>query len=181
MKKLSTGLCVLMAIALVAFGVVYGTWSGYREERAQVEELLTMENGMMDVLAYRAADGLNLCAVAKRHLNAEDEALKTLESISRAQQQAQSFQPEMDAQLTAALETVIAKLMAADTFAQSARDQRYLAMLQADLASLRNSEVVQAYNRAAEAFNTRLQSPLTGSFAMLLGIESCPLYQQGGV
>ena len=177
MKKLPTGLCVLLAIVLVAFGLLFGTWSGYREERGQVEALLTMENGMMDVLSYRAADGLNLCAVAKRHLPADDAALTALENIARRLQQADAFMPEWDRELAQRVDAVTEALLQSESFQQSQRDRRYLDMLKADLSSLRASQVVSAYNQAAEAFNLQLDRPLTGDLAMLLGIEECPLYQ----
>ena len=63
-RNLPTGACVLIALALVAFGLIYGTLTGYGEERAQVEALWSGENGLSDVLSYRGADGLNLCVAA---------------------------------------------------------------------------------------------------------------------
>jgi len=175
--KLPTALCVCLAIVLVAFGLLYGTWSGYREDLAQVEKLLTMENGLLDVLRYRAADGLNLCAVAKRHLPADDAELEKLEAIARQLQQAGKLEPELDAALVQAVDAVSAKLKENEGFLQSQRDQRYLDMLLADMASLRGSEVVNTYNQAAEAFNKQMDAFLAGDLAGLLGIEKCPLYQ----
>ena len=177
MKKLSAALCAVIAIVFVAFGLLFGTWRGYREDRAQVEAMLTMENGLMDVLSYRAADGLNLCAVAKRHLPAGDELLNTLASTARSLQQAQTFRPALDAELAQAVDAVSARLEQLESFQQSQRDQRYLAMLKADLSSLRGSEIVGAYNQAAEAFNRQLDAPVSGHLARLLGFEKCPLYQ----
>lgn len=177
MKKLSAALCAVLAVVFVAFGLLFGTWRGYREDRAQVEAMVTMENGLMDVLAYRAADGLNLCAVAKRHLPAGDERLDTLENIARTLQQAETFRPALDAELAKAVDAVSAGLEQLESFQQSQRDQRYLAMLKADLSSLRASEIVNAYNQAAEAFNRQLDEPVSGHLAKLLGFEKCPLYQ----
>lgn len=34
-RNLPTGACVLIALALVAFGLIYGTLSGYGDERAR--------------------------------------------------------------------------------------------------------------------------------------------------
>ncbi|MBR6570969.1 MAG: hypothetical protein IKK75_11015 [Clostridia bacterium] len=175
--KLPTALCVCIAILLVAFGLLYGTWSGYREDRAQVEELLTMENGMMDVLSYRAADGLNLCVVAKRHLPQDDADVLALETVARELQQATVFRPQLDAEVARAFETVSARLRENDSFLQSQRDQRYLDLLLADMNSLRASSVVSTYNQAAEAFNKQMDAFLAGDLAGLLGIEKCPLYQ----
>ena len=178
-NKLPTALCVVIAVALVAFGLLYGTWSGYREDRARVDELLTMENGLLDVLSYRAADGINLSAVAKRHLPAADEDLIALERYGRELQQAAEARvsTSLDHVVSEAFTAVSAKLKENASFRQSQRDQRYLDMLTADFNSLLASDVVTLYNQAAAEFNTRLDAPLSGDLAMLLGIEKCPLYQ----
>lgn len=178
-NKLPTALCVLIAVALVAFGLLYGTWSGYREDRARVSELLTMENGLLDVFSYRAADGINLSAVAKRHLPAADEDLMMLERYGRELQLAAEMRAStsLDHAVAEAFAAVSAKLKENASFQQSQRDQRYLDMLTADFASLRASDVVSAYNQAASDFNSQLAQPVSGYLASLLGIEKCPLYQ----
>lgn len=178
-NKLPTTLCVLIALVLVVFGLLYGTWSGYREDRARVDELLTMENGLLDVLSYRAADAINLSVVGRRHLPAADQDLIMLEKYGRELQQAADVRAStsLDHAAAESFATVSAKLQETASFQQSQRDQRYLDMLTADFNSLRASDVVNAYNQAAADFNTRLDSPLSGDLAMLLGIEKCPLYQ----
>lgn len=178
-NKLPTAVCVLIAAVLVIFGLLYGTWSGFREERAQVDELLVMENGLMDVLGYRAADALNLCAVAKRHLPAQDENLVMLEKQARELQQASAARLSitLDHAVSEAFSAVSASLKEADSFLQSQRDQRYLDMLTADFGSLRASEIVSIYNQAAADFNSQLAKPVSGHLAVLLGIEKCPLYE----
>lgn len=177
--KIPTTVCVLIALILVAFGLIYGTWSGYREDRAQVDELLTMENGLMDVLSYRAADGLNLCVVAKRHLPAADEELQKLETAARQMQQSEDVRAltSLDHAVADAFSAVSGKLKETASFQQSGRDQRYLDMLAADLSSLQSSQIVSAYNRAAEDYNRQLDQPLVGTLAGWLGIEKCPLYE----
>lgn len=177
-NKLPTALCVVIAVVLVAFGLLYGTWSGFREDRAQVDELLTMENGLLDVLSYRAADGINLSAVAKRHLPAADEDLQELETFARQLQQAAEMRAStsLDHAVAEAFEVVSAKLKENASFQQSQRDQRYLDMLTADFNSLLASDVVSAYNQAASDFNHQLAQPVSGYLASLLGIEKCPLY-----
>ena len=51
--KLPMGVCVLIAIVLVLFGLGYGTFSGFREDRQQVTQLLSGENGLLDALSYQ--------------------------------------------------------------------------------------------------------------------------------
>ena len=178
-NKLPTALCALIALALIAFGLLYGTWSGYREDRAKVDELLTMENGLLDVLSYRAADGINLSVVAKRHLPETDEDLIALERNGRELQLAADLRTSfsLDHAVEEAFASVSAKLKETASFQQSQRDQRYLDMLTADFSSLRASDVVSAYNQAASDFNSQLAQPVSGCLASLLGVEKCPLYE----
>ena len=177
--NLPTWLCVVLALGLVAFGLVFGTWSGYREDRADVTALLEADNGLMDVLSYRAADGINLSAVAKRHLPAQDEDLIALEKWGRELQQAAEVRAStsLDHAVSEAFDAVSAKLKDTPSFRQSQRDQRYLDMLTADFNSLRASDVVSAYNQAASDFNSQLAQPVSGYLASLLGVEKCPLYE----
>ena len=178
-NKLPTALCVLIAAVLVVFGMLYGTWGGFREDRAQVNELLTMENGLLDVLSYRAADGINLSAVARRHLPAQDEDLQELETFARQLQQAAEVRASytLDRAVADAFAAVSARLKENASFQQSQRDQRYLEMLTADFNSLRTSEIVNTYNQAAADFNRQLSQPVSGWLASLLGVEKCPLYE----
>lgn len=177
--KIKQGMSVMIALALVAFGLLFGTWSGYREDRAQVTELLSMENGLMAVMDYRAADGLNLCVVARRHLDAADQDLIALETAARELQQAgdPGIRNRADKAMGEAAAAVTRKLNESASFQASERDQRYLAMLSADLSKLAGSAAVSTYNEAAADFNKQLEAPVFGVLARLLGIEKCPLYQ----
>ena len=67
-KSLPISVCILISLALVLFGLAFGTVKGFGDDKQQVTQLLSGENGLMDVLAYRGADGHNLCVVASRHL-----------------------------------------------------------------------------------------------------------------
>ena len=177
--KLPVWLSVLIALVLVAFGLLYGTWAGYSEDRAEVNALLTMENGLMDVLGYRASDGFNLCAVAGRHLTADDADLLALQAASQALRDAKelSLCKTADDALSQALSAVSAKLQETSTFQHSQRDKNYLAMLTADLNNLSASAAVSTYNAAASAFNERLDAPLSGMIARMLGMQACQLYE----
>lgn len=178
-RNLSTGVCVLIALALVAFGLTYGTLTGFGDERAQVEALWSGENGLSDVLSYRGADGLNLCVVARRHLPQDDPDVLILEESAGALRSSggAAAKKEADAALEAAFEAVARKLESSATFQASERDRRYLSMLEADLNSLGASQAVSTYNRAASGFNDLLAAPLTGSLARLLGVSPCELYE----
>ena len=182
-KSLPTGLCVLIALALVAFGLLYGTYTGYTEDRREVNALLEGENGLLDVLFYRGADGLNLHVVAGRHLPAGNAQLAALETASRTLQKPDeplSVYAQADQSLENAAKAVCGQLKQTPGFQASERDRKYLDMLTADLAALSASAAVSAYNQAAADFNTQLAAPLTGALASLMGIDACPLFEQGG-
>ena len=178
-NKLPVWLSAVIALVLVAFGLFYGTWMGYREDRAEVTGLLEMENGLMDVLGYRAADGLNLCVVAGRHLPQDDAGLTALHTAAQALRDAKTLSrcKAADEELAKAVTDISAQLQQTPSFQQSQRDQSYLAMLTADLDNLSASAAISTYNDAASDFNRKLDAPLSGALARLLGMEACPLYQ----
>ena len=53
--KLPIWLCLVISLALVIFGLVFGTVRGFHDEKAQVTACLESENGLLDVLGYRGA------------------------------------------------------------------------------------------------------------------------------
>lgn len=177
-RTLSTGVCALIALALVAFGLIYGVSRGYADERARAQALWEGENGLSSVLSYRGADGLNLCAVARRHLPADDADLLALESSARALRGSggPAEKKRSDDAMTAAFAAVAQKLEALPGFQSSARDRGYLDMLEADLSALGASAAASAYNQAAAAYNELLDAPLTGALARLLGAQPCEPY-----
>lgn len=177
--KLPLWLCIVLAAALVAFGLAYGTVQGFLDERAQADALLNGQNGLMDVLAYRGADGLNLCVVARRHLARDDADVAALEAAARALKGAGTLEDKRaaDERLEAAVHTVADRLRAAPSFQAAARDVNYLDMLEADLRALGASAAVSAYNEAAAAFNDLLQGSVAGALARFLGVAPCALYE----
>ena len=178
-KKLPIGLSIVIVLALVAFGLLYGTWAGFKEDFEDVQSILTMENGLMDVLGYRAADGFNLCAVASRHLSADAAELSALRAAAEALRDAKDLNAckAADDALSQSAAAISARLQETQSFQLSQRDQSYLAMLTADLDNLSTSAAVNTYNDAASDFNRKLNAPLSGALGKLLGMEACPLYE----
>ena len=177
--KISISVCILISLALVLFGLIYGTVSGFADDRAQVTALLNGESGLMSVLNYRAADGFNLCVVARRHL-AKDADVTRLETASRNLQVSGgslSAKKQEDAKLSAAAALVGQKLKETPSFQQSARDKAYLEMLVTDMEQLSQTAVADTYNNAAKDFNRLLDAPLSGALAQILGVKPCELYQ----
>lgn len=177
--RLSIGVCVLISLVLVLVGLAYGTYGGFVDDRAQAVELLEGENGLAGVLSYRGADGLNLCAVAQRHL-AGDGDVEALRALARKLADGQGDMAEKTAwnnEMDALVGAIRQKLVDSDSFRASERDQRYLAMLESDLTSLSQSDLKNTYNQAADKFNARLSDTLMGKLARLLGVKPCERYE----
>ena len=177
--KLSIGVCILISLVLVIFGLLFGTIQGYADERAHVTALLEGDNGLLTVLDYRAADGLNLSVVARRHLT-DDADVAELDATAKALRAHPASLTEtraLDDKLDTAVDKVAAKLRAASTFQNSSRDVAYLDMLSTDLKQLRQNAITTTYNEAATTFNAELEKPVSGFLAKLLGVKPCELYQ----
>lgn len=177
--KLPISVCVLISLALVLFGLLFGTMTGFSEDRRHVTALLEGENGLMDVLSYRGADGLNLCVVARRHLN-NDLDVASLEKASnkmRDQNESLLNKKRVDAELDQKVKAVSDKLTQTQSFQDSSRDGKYLDMLTTDMQNLSSSIMITTYNAAAQDFNKQLSSPVIGDLATILGIKPCELFQ----
>lgn len=177
--KLPIWLCVLISLALVAFGLLFGTARGFLDERKQVEALLQGENGLQSVLAYRGSDGQNLAVVAQRHLTG-DADVGSLRSAALTLKNAAATlteKKEADETLQAAVQAVTEKLNQTATYQTSQRDAAYVEMLSSDLAHLAQSEMIQTYNEAAVVFNQKLAQPFPGAIAGLLGVKRCEVYE----
>lgn len=178
-KSLPISVCILISLALVLFGLAFGTVKGFGDDKEQVTKLLSGENGLMDVLSYRGADGHNLCVVASRHLTDDPDVAVLSQNaaiLTDATQPLESKKAAND-QLDAAVQAVKAKLLESESFLQSQRDQQYLAMLEGDLKNLTSTDKVSLYNQAAQGFNDQLTKGVPGWIASVLGVKPCELYQ----
>lgn len=176
--KLSLGLSLLIALLLVAFGLVYGSVSGYADERAHVNALLEGDSGLLTVVSYRASDGLNLCVVADRHLTG-DARVTELRAAAQALRQTGQTLPTLKQQndtLNVAFLAVADALRANSRFLASTRDQQYLDMLSADFTQYGEHAIFKTYNTAVETFNQKLSTPVLGDLARFFGIKPCEAY-----
>lgn len=176
--KLSIWVCVLIALCLVAFGLTFGTVRGYNMERAQVEEKLSGDNGLLDALDYRGIDGLNLGVVAARHLenNADVQKLQAAARVLRDAGASLADKKAADRKLTDAAYAVTKALKDAPTLAASARDGSYLSQLTDDLSQWALTVENSDYDKAAADFNQSLNDPIGGFFARILGVKPMTLY-----
>lgn len=177
--KLPIGVCILISLVLVLFGLLYGTASGFNEDRAQVTSLLEGDNGLLDIMRYRGADGLNLCVVARRHLtgDADVEALAAAANKLRADGDSINDKKLESESLDAAVSAVAGKLRQTESFIKSERDGKYLDMLVTDMQDLAKSALATSYNEAAGEFNKSLETSLFGKIAAWLGVKPCELYE----
>lgn len=178
-KSLPISVCILISLALVLFGLAFGTVKGFGDDKEQVTKLLSGENGLMDVLSYRGADGHNLCVVARRHLTDDPDvaALSQTAAILTDDTQPLPSKKAANDQLDASVQAVKTKLAETGSFQQSQRDQQYLAMLEGDLKNLTATDKVNLYNQAAQGFNEQLSKGIPGWIATVLGVKPCELYQ----
>ena len=177
--KLPISVCVLISLALVLFGLLFGLISGFGDDRAQVTALLEGEGGLMQVLDYRGADGVNLCVVARRHLT-DDPDVNALASASarlRDNKAGVAARKRENDSFDAAVAAVSEKLKQTPSFQASERDNKYLTMLVTDMSELEKSALVSTYNAAATEFNQKLNAPVLGDIAKLLGVKPCELYE----
>lgn len=177
--KLSVWVCLIICVALVLFGVVYGSTAGFRDERAKVQALLTEDNGLMDVLDYCGADALNLCVVADRHI-AGDADVQALQAAGRTLRDAKATlaakQQAMNA-VQQSLDAVAKKLGENAGFLGSERDVNYLKLLRTDVQQLALSPRIDSYNEAATAYNELFEDPFSGFLARLTGARACELFE----
>ena len=175
--KLSIGWCIVISLVLVVFGLSFGTVNGYNDDRAHVTALLEGDSGLMTVVGYRAADGLNLCVVAERHLSgdADVQTLRNAANALRAETKSLSAMKRADDALSAAFETVAKKLRANDGFNAAARDKNYLALLSSDFEQYGRHAIYATYNQAATDFNAKLEQNL-GFVAKFFGVKACELF-----
>lgn len=176
--KLTLGVSILIALVLVAFGLVYGNVSGYADERAHVTALLEGDGGLETVLGYRAADGLNLCVIAARHLPdaPETAALRTAAQAVRGGQPTLAALKTADEALTAAFKAAAAALRADAGFQADARDPHYLELLDADFTQFGQHAIYATYNKAAAEYNASLDKSALGDVARFFGVKPCELF-----
>jgi len=178
--KISIGVCIVITLALVLFGLIYGTLAGFGDEQRQVTALLVGDSGLLEALSFRGADGLNLCVVARRHLTANDPDVQTLEATAKNLRDGKgdiSAKKRENDRLTAMVEQVDAKLQGSASFLSTPRDLAYLNMLTASMGYLAESPAIDEYNRAAADFNALLDTQTGGALARLLGVKPCELYR----
>ena len=176
MKNNLTGaLCVVLAVVLAAGAVCLGSYRGWSGERSQVLEALSREGELAQSLQNRAMDAANLAVVASRHVKEGDAAsgdvaaLREGYAVLTGENADAAAIARADAAISGAASRLAAVLPELPSVQASPRDQAYISTLTRTLAQ--GTDSAAAYATAAQRFNDRLASSLTGRLAMLLGVE----------
>ncbi|MBE5804970.1 MAG: hypothetical protein E7316_10735 [Clostridiales bacterium] len=170
-NSLSTFVCVLLTIALVAGAVCLGAVRGWNGERDAALNALSESGALGDELQIRAMDAANLAVVADRHLNGDADVAglrKAYQIIAGGKASADEL-AQANADISAAAANLAEKLPELESVKASARDQMYISTLTRVLSESTGSSA--AYSTAVEDYNARLSRSLTGKLAMLLGVQ----------
>ena len=170
--KLRTGTAFLLMMILVVLSVGFGAYRGWSQERAKVEETRV---GLESMLRTRVESAYNVLAVARRHLNAGDEALRQVERLRDCLENDSASLAEKaraNAQLTQDVNALFTRLSAMDSVQADSWDQWYVDSYLPQMMEQSEEKTASAtYNSAAEDFNARLNGTFSGWLARLLGIK----------
>ena len=169
--KLRTGTAFLLMVILVVLSVGFGAYRGWSQERAKVEETSA---GLESMLRTRVESAYNVLAVARRHLDAGDEAMRRVasdrDSLENAAAMAQRSQAN-DAR-TQDVNALLEKLSALPTVQSDSRDSWYVSQYLPQMMAQSEEKTAGAnYNSAARELNLKLNSTFSGFLAKLMGIR----------
>lgn len=178
--SLSTFLCILLTIAMVAGAVCIGAVRGWHNEQVAALEAISVGSDLSEPMRNRGMDAANLAVVASRHLPVKDPDVillqqayfKICKTNSSAIERAQA-----DAQISIVAASLAERLPELASVQASQRDQAYITALTRTLSQ--PTTFAEDYATALEDYNVRLNSSLTGKLAMLLGVEPIPVTAGG--
>ncbi len=174
-----TFFCLLVALALVLGSLAWGARKGWQAEAQELQKMYEQEGGLKSLLALRAADASNLLAVAKRHLDKQDDRLKAVaDARDVLNNGSASLHKKYDANqsLTEAVGALSGALKDSASLQADTKDWNYVVSLTKALEVYDDGDAVNAYNNAAREFNSNLQQSFSGWFAALMGIQSADLF-----
>ena len=170
--KLRSGVAFVLMIVLIAGGVVIGAYKGWTKEQMPVKETRA---GLDSMLETRVESAYNVLAVAKRHVQEDDEAYqRVLGDLKRLEDTGASLEVKAQANdaLTKDAAALLADLAQSGSVKGDDRDLMYVtSYLPQMLAQSEEKTASAAYNQAAAEFNTRLKGTFSGMIARLLGIS----------
>lgn len=172
---LSTLLCILLTIAMVAGAVCIGAVRGWVSEQDATLQSILAGSDIGEPLLTRGMDAANLAVVAARHLPPKDEDIALLQqsyqTICKTDASA-AERAHADTAISIAAASLAERLPELASVQASQRDQAYISSLTRTLSQ--STTYAADYAAAIEDYNTRLNSSLTGKLAMLLGVNPIP-------
>ncbi len=174
-----TFLCLLIALALVLGGLVYGARKGWTAKAQEITKMVDQEGGLKSILLLRATDAGNLLVVAKRHLDKEDariQAVAEARDVLKSESSSLSQKHAANQALTDAVEALAGALKEQPSLQNDTKDWNYVISLTKALDVYLDGDAVSAYNDAAGAYNNGLRESFSGWFAMLTGVPQMQLF-----
>lgn len=181
-NTLSTLLCVLLTIVMVAGAVCIGAVRGWVDEQDATLRAISAGSDLGEPLLARGMDAANLAVVASRHLAPKDPDVATLKQAYATICESDASAPELamaDASISIAAASLAERLPELASVQASQRDQAYITSLTRSLSQ--STTFGDDYAAAIEDYNHRLTSSLTGKLAMLLGVHPLDLTAAGGI
>ena len=178
-NSLSTILCILLTIVLVAGAVCVGAVRGWNGEMKATLASVSAASELSEPLRNRAMDAANLAVVARRHLGEDPDVVSLSQAyftVCRSNASAAQL-AQADAAISASAASLAEKLSGMASVQASQRDQAYITTLTRTLSESGTSTA--EYTTAIEDYNRRLTTSLTGKLAMLLGVEPIPAMAGG--
>ena len=169
--KLRTGYAVVLVIVLVVFAVGFGAYRGWSQERQKVEETYA---GLESMLHTRVESAYNLLAVARRHLEESDEAVKRVIRDRDILEGSGALRGKAEANeaLTKDAQALLDRLAQLDSVKNDSRDQMYVSSYLPQMMEQSEEKTAGAnYNQAAVEFNRKMDSTFSGLLARIMGIQ----------
>jgi hypothetical protein len=174
-----TFLCLLISLALVLGSLAWGARKGWQAESQDIQRKFVQDGGLRSLLELRAADTSNLLAVAKRHLDKQNERLKAVSDardVLLSDSASLSEKYDANQSLTGAVDALSKELQAQKSLQEDTKDWNYVISLTKALEVYADGDAVNAYNNAARVYNKNLQESFSGWFAMLTGVHKVELF-----
>jgi hypothetical protein len=174
-----TFLCLLISLALVLGSLAWGARKGWQAESQDIQKLYAQEGGLSSMLDLRAADASNLIAVAKRHVDKQDESLKAVtdaRDVLRSGSASLSQKYDANQSLTGAADALSKELQGKTSLQEDTKDWNYVISLTKALEVYADGDAVNAYNSASREYNKNLAQSFSGWFAMLTGVHKVELF-----
>ena len=170
-KKSNAVFAFLVMLVLLTASISIGAYKGWSEQKAEVEKSM---GSLLEMLTARREIGSNILSVAKRHLEANDEMMKSLQKdiVELAKKSSFSDLAKANERFDHDAVALLAHLTSQSSIQSDERDLMYIEQMlpQALEKSARMTEQAE-YNQQAQAFNQNINKSYSGRIAQLLGVK----------